>query len=37
MERDALVSTVRWYVQRATMFLGTIAAAFLVIQNAKRW
>ncbi len=30
-------STLKWYVYRATMFLGTIAAGFLVIDGAKRW
>jgi hypothetical protein len=39
--RDArdtgMKSTLRWYAYRATMFLGTIAAGFLVIDSAKRW
>lgn len=30
-------STLKWYAHRATMFLGTIAAAFLIIDGAKRW
>lgn len=30
-------STLRWYAYRATMFLGTIAAGFFVIDSAKRW
>jgi hypothetical protein len=29
-------STLKWYAYRATMFLGTIAAAFVVF-GAKRW
>ncbi len=28
---------VRWYAYRATMFLGTIAAGFVIINSAKRW
>ncbi len=32
------MKTVKWYAYRATMFLGTIAAAFVVYgQTAKRW
>jgi hypothetical protein len=30
-------STLKWYVYRATMFLGTIAAGLFVIDGAKRW
>ena len=32
------MKTAKWYVYRATMFLGTISAAFLIVgQTAKRW
>lgn len=30
-------STLKWYAQRATMFLGTMAAFAFVIDGAKRW
>jgi hypothetical protein len=30
-------TTLRWYLHRATMFMGTIAAAIVVIDSAKRW
>jgi hypothetical protein len=30
-------STLKWYVHRATLFLGTMAAAAFVIDGAKRW
>ncbi len=30
-------STLKWYGYRATMFLGTIAAGFALIDNCKRW
>ena len=30
-------STIKWYAYRATMFLGTIAAGFLVIDGSRRW
>ena len=32
-----MMTTLKWYAQRATMFLGTIAAAFLIVDGAKRW
>lgn len=31
------MSTLKWYAQRATMFLGTVAAAFMIIDSGKRW
>lgn len=31
------MSTIKWYAQRATMFLGTLAAFGLVFDGAKRW
>ncbi len=31
------MKTVKWYAYRATMFLGTVAAAFLIIDSGKRW
>ncbi len=30
-------STLKWYAHRATLFLGTIAASFFLIEGAKRW
>ena len=30
-------TTLRWYLNRATMFLGTIAAGIVIIDSAKRW
>jgi hypothetical protein len=30
-------TTLKWYAYRATMFLGTIAAAFMFVNTAKRW
>jgi len=30
-------STLKWYAQRATMFLGSLAAFAFVIDGAKRW
>jgi hypothetical protein len=33
-----MMKTVKWYAFRATMFLGTVAAAFAIVgQTAKRW
>jgi hypothetical protein len=34
---SGMKSTLKWYAHRATMFLGTIAAVFVVIDGAKRW
>jgi len=31
------MTTIKWYAQRATMFLGTLAAFGFVIDGAKRW
>ncbi len=31
------MSTLRFYAQRATMLLGTLAAFTFVINGAKRW
>jgi hypothetical protein len=31
------MKTIKWYAYRATMFLGTVAAAFVVIGSGKRW
>jgi hypothetical protein len=31
------MTTLKWYAQRATMFLGTVAAFAFVINGAKRW
>jgi len=31
------MATLKWYAQRATMFLGTVAAFAFVINGAKRW
>ena len=31
------MKTLKWYAYRATMFLGTVAAAFLVVDSGKRW
>jgi hypothetical protein len=30
-------STLKWYAQRATLFLGTLTAFAFVIGTAKRW
>ncbi len=30
-------STLKWYVHRATMFLGAMAAFAFVVDGAKRW
>jgi hypothetical protein len=30
-------STLKWYAQRATLFLGTLTAFAFVIDTAKRW
>lgn len=30
-------STLKWYAQRATLFLGTLAAFAFVIDSGKRW
>jgi hypothetical protein len=32
-----MMTTLKWYAHRATMFLGTIAAALLIVDGAKRW
>jgi hypothetical protein len=31
------MKTIKWYAYRATMFLGTVAAMFVVIESGKRW
>jgi hypothetical protein len=31
------MTTLKWYAQRATMFLGTLAAFAIVFDGAKRW
>jgi hypothetical protein len=31
------MTTLKWYAQRATMFLGTVAAFAFVINGATRW
>jgi hypothetical protein len=31
------MTTLKWYAQRATMFLGTVAAFAFVVNGAKRW
>ena len=31
------MTKLKWYTQRATMFLGTLAAFAIVINGAKRW
>ena len=31
------MTMLKWYTQRATMFLGTLAAFAIVIGGAKRW
>ncbi len=31
------MKTLKWYAQRATMFLGTLAAFAFVVEGAKRW
>ncbi len=31
------MTTLKWYAQRATMLLGTLAAFVVVINGAKRW
>jgi hypothetical protein len=33
----SLMKTLKWYGYRATMFLGTIAAGFAIIDSCKRW
>jgi hypothetical protein len=30
-------STLKWYLHRATVLAGTLAAFAIVIDNAKRW
>ncbi len=30
-------TTLRWYLNHATMFLGVIAIGMVVIDSAKRW
>jgi hypothetical protein len=35
--RTGMKTTLRWYLNRATMFLGTIAAGIAIIDSAKRW
>jgi len=30
-------STLKWYANRALMFMGTLAAFAFVIDGAKRW
>jgi hypothetical protein len=31
------MSMLKWYAQRATMLLGTLAAFAIVVDGAKRW
>jgi hypothetical protein len=31
------MKTIKWYAYRATMFLGTVAATFFIIDSGKRW
>ena len=37
-EQDTgMKTTLRWYLNHATMFLGVIAIGMVVIDSAKRW
>lgn len=37
MKGTGMKSNLKWYVHRATLFLGTIAAGLMLIDFAKRW